>query len=124
MDRKQNMVRHFHVKFGVPVGDTPAIRRGPLRAALIREEAGEALDAIESDDLAGAIDGLCDLIYVCYGAALEFGVDLDPFFREVHATNMKKVGGPTREDGKIMKPDGWRPPRIPELLVLGMGKIT
>lgn len=116
MNNQSNMVRRFHAKFGVPVGGSPAIRRAELRAGLIEEEARETCLAIMAGDLPGSIDGLCDLIYVCYGAALEFGVDLDVFFREVHATNMRKTGGATREDGKIMKPPGWEPPRIAELL--------
>lgn len=29
---------------------------------------------------------------------------------------MLKVGGATREDGKILKPPGWQPPQIAPLL--------
>lgn len=50
------------------------------------------------------------------------GVDLRPFFREVHRTNMNKLKGPKREDGKQLKPDGWKPPRIEAMLYrLGQG---
>lgn len=116
MNRQSMMVRHFHEKFGLPIGKTPAIRRSELRAKLIREEAKECTDAIDAGDLVETIDGLCDLIYVCYGAALEFGIDLDAFFREVHRTNMRKIGGVIREDGKILKPEGWKPPNIERIL--------
>jgi hypothetical protein len=50
------------------------------------------------------------------GTAVEFGIDIQPFFDEVHRTNMLKVGGTTREDGKTLKPPGWEPPRIREML--------
>jgi predicted HAD superfamily Cof-like phosphohydrolase len=43
------------------------------------------------------------------------GVKLAPFFLEVHRTNMHKLTGPKREDGKQLKPPGWKPPRIREL---------
>jgi predicted HAD superfamily Cof-like phosphohydrolase len=40
------------------------------------------------------------------------GVELEPFFDEVHGSNMKKVGGRVRGDGKQLKPEGWRPPDL------------
>ena len=112
----QEMVADWHRKFGVVIGETPAIRRPGLRCALIVEEAAETVAAIESGNLVEAIDGMCDLLYVTLGTAVEFGVDLTPFFEEVHRSNMEKVGGATRDDGKILKPDGWQKPRIAEML--------
>lgn len=54
-----------------------------------------------------------DLAEGCWQAAAEgVAVDLRPFFREVHRTNMHKLTGPVREDGKQLKPVGWKPPRI------------
>jgi predicted HAD superfamily Cof-like phosphohydrolase len=29
---------------------------------------------------------------------------------------MKKVGGKMRPDGKVLKPEGWKPPQIEEIL--------
>jgi predicted HAD superfamily Cof-like phosphohydrolase len=112
----QETVAEFHIKFGVPLHRIPGIRRPLLRASLIREESKEVTDAIDAGDIVETADGLCDLIYVCLGAALEFGIDLGPIFDEVHQTNMAKEGGPTRSDGKILKPEGWEPPQIRELL--------
>jgi predicted HAD superfamily Cof-like phosphohydrolase len=112
----QRDVEAFHRALDIPVGDSPAIRRPELRAELIREEARETVEAIERGDLIEAIDGLCDLLCVVYGAAAEFGVNLAPFWDEVHRTNMAKVGGPLREDGKRLKPEGWTPPDIAGVL--------
>ena len=50
-----------------------------------------------------------DLLYVTYGAILACGIDPDPVFAEVHRANLSKAGGPTREDGKVLKPPGWQP---------------
>lgn len=113
----QRDVEEFHRALGIPVGDTPALRRPKLRAELIREEAAETVAAIEQGDLVGALDGLCDLLCVVYGAAAEFGVDLAPFWDEVHRSNLAKVGGPERADGKKLKPPGWTPPDIAGVLV-------
>jgi predicted HAD superfamily Cof-like phosphohydrolase len=117
MHEVQRDVAEFHrVVVGIDDPTTPAIRRPELRAELIREEARETVDAIEAGDLVAVIDGLCDLLCVVYGAAAEFGVDLAPFWDEVHRTNMAKVGGPLREDGKRLKPPGWVPPDIAGVL--------
>jgi predicted HAD superfamily Cof-like phosphohydrolase len=113
----QRDVAEFHrVVVGIADPTEPAIRRPALRAELIREEARETVDAIEAGDLVGAIDGMCDLLCVVYGTALEFGIDLAPFWDEVHRTNMAKAGGPVRADGKILKPAGWVRPDLDRIL--------
>ena len=53
-----------------------------------------------------------DLDYVVEGTRLEFEIDGGPIAVEVHRSNMAKVGGPVREDGKRLKPPGWTPPDI------------
>lgn len=109
-------VEDFHRALDIPIGETPAIRRTELRASLIEEEAAETCAAIRAGNLVEAIDGMCDVLCVIHGAAIEFGVDLDPFWAEVHRTNMAKVGGAVREDGKRLKPEGWTPPDIAGVL--------
>ena len=124
MNKFQSQVIEFHEKFSQPIGHRlQGLQRHDLRAKLIEEEAKETADAIRRGDFTEAVDGLCDLIYVACGAATEFGVDLEPYFNEVHKTNMLKDGGPTRNDGKILKPKGWIPPQIAEMLKAGIGRI-
>lgn len=47
------------------------------------------------------------MAYLVYGTALEFGIDLNPCFREVHRSNMSKLGEDGRPiyrlDGKVLK---------------------
>lgn len=112
MNRMQQQVEEFHRALGQYIGTEPAIVHPELRVKLIREEAKETCDAIEEGDLVGAIDGVCDLIYVALGTAVEFGLDLEPIFDEVHRSNMAKKGGAVREDGKRLKPEGWTPPDV------------
>lgn len=71
----------------------------------------------DKPDFEEAIDGLADLIYVVVGAAVAWGIDLDPFFAEVQRANMEKLQGPKRADGKQLKPEGWRPPDIERILI-------
>ncbi len=84
MNEMQSMVEEWHRKFGVVIGESIAIRRPSLRVSLILEEANETCLAIERGDMVEAIDGMCDVLYVVFGTAVEFGVDLAPFFAEVH----------------------------------------
>lgn len=117
-------VSEFHSRFGVPVLACPSLStpdRRDLRRALILEEAIETSDALQRGDLAAIADGLADTIYVCISAALELGIPIGRVWKEVHRTNMLKVGGATREDGKILKPDGWEPPDIGSILDAAMG---
>ncbi len=112
----QQDVAEFHRALDIPVGDSPAIRRPELRAALIEEEAKETCKALLEGDLVEAIDGMCDVLCVVYGTAVEMGVDLSKFWDAVHASNMEKRGGPTRTDGKKLKPLGWTAPDIAGVL--------
>lgn len=85
-----------------------------LRVELIREELEELKEAITQNDIVGVADALTDILYVTYGAGVAFGIDLDACFREVHASNMSKLGENGkpifREDGKVLKgPDYFKP---------------
>src|ERR1041385_5758564 len=167
----QDKVRAFHVAMRVEAPSGPISLDsypGELRCALIAEEVEELGDAFQHGDIYGAIDAICDILYVAYGAAValgeplgrdhpvdqgtapsdavtfriddfqsvsrrsrEFvaawsarrrgamlrsltrlvddvyataahlGVNVRPFFDEVHQSNMAKLGGPVRHDGKI-----------------------
>lgn len=119
----QGKVREFHETFGAPIAETPRLihkKRATLRADLIREELDEFEDAILDADLVGVADALGDLAYVVYGAAVEYGIDLNEVIGEIHRSNMSKLdenGEPIyREDGKILKGPGFFEPRLAEKL--------
>jgi predicted HAD superfamily Cof-like phosphohydrolase len=69
---------------------------------------------------------LCDTLYVVYGTAIEMGLDLEPYFQEVHRSNLAKFDGTTqpRGDGKWPKPEGWMPPDINGILHTGRGRYS
>jgi predicted HAD superfamily Cof-like phosphohydrolase len=90
----------------------PATSVRELRKRLILEEAEEFWEASDNRDVVMVADALADLLYVVYGAAEAWGLDMEPIFAEVHRSNMTKAGGPMREDGKMEKGPNWSPPNI------------
>ena len=82
--------------------------------AFIREMVNDELDELEeAKDTIEQADALVDAIYYICDTAVRHGLNLDPLFSIVHRANMQKVvDGKVirREDGKILKPDGWQDP--------------
>lgn len=112
----QRDVEAFHMKFDHPAGGKIKLRMRKLRRRLIKEESKELCRALQRKDEVKVVDAICDLIYVTVGTAVAMGIDLEPFWNEVHYANMSKDGGGKRGDGKVMRPDGWLPPNIAALL--------
>ena len=124
MTLEQMKVKEFHEAFGLLINDVPTLpglETVALRESLIREELQEFSQACFRRDIVSAADALADLLYVVYGAAVSLGVDMEPVFDEVHRSNMTKVGGHRREDGKWVKPDTYSPARL-ELILEAQGK--
>lgn len=92
--------------FNIAVGDVVACLRLMKMYMTSNLVGKEGIRAKLKDDLEDLAQG----VWEC--AAEGVGVDLRPFFREVHRTNMHKLKGPKREDGKQLKPPDWKPPRI------------
>ena len=113
-------VLQFHRKFGLVIKDFPmevAFATQALRDHLVTEESKELIEAINAGNLTGIADACADLIYIVLGTAISYGIDLRPIWIEVQRTNMLKEGGSVREDGKILKPAGWTPPDIGNILL-------
>ncbi len=130
----RDQVMAFHHAVDVPVNTTPrelTSARLELRLGLIYEEFSELLEAagyfigvggltrspLARFDMVEVADALGDLDYVNEGLRLEMGIDGAPIAAEIHRTNMQKLDGPIREDGKRLKPEGWLPPDIRGLLI-------
>jgi len=108
-------VYDFHKKFGIYFGENgpevPDETTIDLRWALIEEEVNKELEsAVSKGDLVGIADGIADAIYVLLGTAISYGIDLRPIWDMVQEANMSKTGGKKREDGKLLKPEGWISP--------------
>lgn len=81
---------------------------------LIREEFKELEDA---EDQVEALDALIDILVVTVGAIHSMGADGKGAWNEVMRTNFAKINAETgkvrkREDGKVLKPDGWTAPEL------------
>ena len=119
MDYMQMHVRQFHKTFDIPYSDRPtnlstdSIYR---RTALIKEEAEELYSALFAKDLELVADAIGDLLYVVYGTAVECGIDMYDINREIHRSNMTKVGGHKRDDGKWIKPDTYSPANLKPII--------
>ena len=115
-------VKDFHVAFGQLVGTTPNLpdtAERTLRMRLLAEEMSEYQMAEADNDIVEIADALADIIYIACGTAVAYGIPLDKIFDEVHRSNMAKLvdGKPLyREDGKVMKPAGWKAPDVKAIL--------
>lgn len=117
------MVSEFMEAFGQDVhtaAHMPNEEVQKLRVALIEEELNELIDAVRESDQIEIADALTDLLYVVYGAGHAFGLDLDKCFKEVHASNMSKLGDDGkpihREDGKVLKGPSFFQPNLHKCL--------
>lgn len=82
---------------------------------LIGEETEELAQAITDHDLVETLDALIDIMVVTVGAIHSMGADGEGAWKEVMSTNFAKIDKETgkvrkREDGKILKPLGWKAP--------------
>lgn len=116
-------VRNFHLIFQRPIRTVPTLpsmEERMLRLELIEEETDEFNAALRKGDLVAAADALGDLLYVTYGACVEFGIDADKVLAEIHRSNMTKLDADgkaiLREDGKVLKGPNYEPPNLKAVL--------
>ena len=117
-------VKAFQTAVGQHIGSKPEFpddAERELRIKLLKEEYEEYIQGECKHDLENIAKELADIIYIVCGTAASYGIPLDKVFDEVHKSNMAKLidGKPVRrDDGKILKPDGWTPPDIKKILYL------
>lgn len=81
---------------------------------LIKEEVKELDDSTTQED---DLDALIDILVVTIGAIHSMGADAEGAWNEVMRTNFAKIDPATglvrkREDGKVLKPQGWTAPDL------------
>lgn len=86
-----------------------------LYKKLIKEEVEEFWEAVATNDDAEQLDACFDMIWVIVGYMKARGWDCDAAWDEGAQSNLAKIDVKTgkvirREDGKILKPEGWKPP--------------
>ena len=95
----------------------PSVENASLYHNLMVEEYSEFIAAQNARDEVEQLDACMDLIWVTLGFCHMKGFDVAGAWDEVLKTNMAKVDPVTgkvrrREDGKILKPEGWKPPDL------------
>jgi predicted HAD superfamily Cof-like phosphohydrolase len=88
-----------------------------LYANLIDEEYHEFKKAFSENDDVETIDACFDMIWVIVGYMISRGWDCNKIWDEGSLSNLAKIDKKTgnvikREDGKILKPEGWQPPNF------------
>ena len=85
---------------------------------LIREEVQELED---SQHPVSDLDALIDILVVTIGAIHSMGADAEGAWNEVMRSNLAKIDPESgrvvkREDGKVLKPQGWTAPVLDPFL--------
>lgn len=88
-----------------------------LYHSLIVEEYNELEIAYHRVDRVEELDACMDLIWVTLGYCYMNGWDVQGAWNEVARSNLSKINPETgkvikREDGKVLKPEGWTPPSL------------
>jgi predicted HAD superfamily Cof-like phosphohydrolase len=86
-----------------------------LYKKLIIEEYSEFIEADDNNDDVERIDACFDMMWVIVGYMKSRGWDCENIWDEGAKSNLSKIDPVTglikrREDGKILKPEGWKPP--------------
>lgn len=123
-------IKKFHEVYQRPISnELIELDKGniDLRNDLLLEEVNELIEATQKNDIIGMADGICDVIYIVLGTAIQNGlhVHLPDCFKEIQRSNMTKLdkdGKPIfREDGKILKSELYSPPDLKNII---LSKLT
>ena len=120
----EQMVEQFNETF-----KSEDISKGPrvpmpeaqeLMGSLIVEEIQELALGFDNGDPVEIFDAICDIIYVTSQQAHLHGYPIDAGLREVHRSNMSKLGEDglpvLRDDGKVLKGPEFSEPNLKKIL--------
>lgn len=131
MKTQLNAVKDFHEGFQQINGTEPVLithEEVQLRHKLMAEENDEYLEASLKDGLyteerlTEIADALGDQLYILCGTILKHGMQhiIEDVFAEIHRSNMSKLGPDgkplLREDGKILKGEGYFKPNLKQFI--------
>lgn len=91
-----------------------------LYVKLILEELSELIEAYTNRNIVEIADACADLKWVIEGLEHTLQLPQQNIWDEVARSNLEKISENgtvlRREDGKILKPEGWTPPDIKSIL--------
>lgn len=105
----------------VPERPTFDVPTEAMQWGLVEEEFKETVLARERGDIVETADGIIDTVKVLLEYGESIGIDTEAVWNEIHRSNMAKVDPETgavvrRDDGKILKPEGWKKPDVRKVL--------
>ena len=104
-------------RFGTACDQPASEANYKMYLSLIDEEVAELEEAVMANDRVEQLDALVDILVVTMGAIRAGGFDGEGAWKEVMDTNFAKIDPTTgkvikREDGKVLKPEGWQAPQL------------
>jgi predicted HAD superfamily Cof-like phosphohydrolase len=108
-------------KFGTACDQPASPENYRMYIGLIDEEIDELTAALIAKDKLEQLDALVDILVVTVGAIRAAGWDGEAAWKEVMNTNFAKIDPDTgkvikREDGKVLKPEGWTAPELSQFI--------
>ena len=108
-------------RFGSACDQEPSKANYNMYLSLIEEEFNELIEAVQDNDRVEQLDALIDILVVTMGAIRAGGYDGEGAWKEVMDTNFAKIDPETgkvrkREDGKVLKPEGWKAPELAQFI--------
>lgn len=118
----KDFTREFFPPPGNPGHRDPEAEEVTLKIRLMLEELSELVAAMQlnlchpkDEHFQLVADSVADLLYVSYGVAVSYGINIDAIFKEVHRSNMTK--SLDKDDGgKVKKGKGFERPNLREIL--------
>jgi predicted HAD superfamily Cof-like phosphohydrolase len=111
------------VKVFMDACDQKEVDYGPqanLYVDLILEEFKELMVAFGNRDIVEIADACADLKWVIEGLEHTLKIPQQEVWDEVARSNLSKISSTgkviKREDGKVLKPEGWTPPNIKAII--------
>ena len=97
------------------------VAQSSLYMKLIGEEFSELVTAKQQNNDAEVADACFDLMWVVIGYMISRGWNVDKIWDEGALSNLRKIDPETRkvlkrEDGKVLKPEGWQPPNFSQFV--------
>lgn len=125
MNKEQEMVKEFHLKFGFTINEKPTkltdrlwrIRYNHTLDELLELQLAEQGLEIGMNGLEKVADALGDILYFVYGTAVAHGIDMESIIKEIHRSNMTKDRPEGGGDAKAVKGKDYSPPDIESILI-------
>lgn len=112
LNEAYNLVKEFQSQAGQIVNNTPTYLSRERVLVRYQWMLDEIKEFLEANNIYQQADAIMDLLYYALGTLVEMGIKPDELFILLHEWNLKKISSTVcyDENGKVLKPKGWRHP--------------